>query len=112
MQKFSAFPRIEQLPMDALSLTIDHRRKTLIMSASQCTVGGNLIKYPFKSTTCTADMLLSKIMWNSVISTQDARFAGANIKNMYLETPLDWYEYMRMPLDLFPDNIVNHYDLR
>ncbi len=51
-------------------------------------------------------------MWNSVISTPDARFAGADIKNMYLKTLLDWYEYMRMALDLFPDNIVNHYDLR
>ncbi len=51
-------------------------------------------------------------MWNSVISTPDARFAGANIKNMYLKTPLDWYEYMRMPLDLFPDDIVDHYDLK
>jgi hypothetical protein len=30
----------------------------------------------------------------------------------YLETPLDWYEYMRMPLDRFPDDIVNHYNLR
>ena len=57
-------------------------------------------------------MLSSKIMWNSVISTPGARFAGADIKNMYLETPLDWYEYMRMPLDLFPDDIVNHYDLK
>ncbi len=56
-------------------------------------------------------MLSLKIMWNSVISTLNARFAGANIKNMYLETPLNWYEYMRMPLDLFPDNIVNHYNL-
>jgi hypothetical protein len=51
-------------------------------------------------------------MWNSVISTPDARFAKADIKNMYLKTPLDWYEYMRMPLNLFPDNIVDHYDLR
>jgi hypothetical protein len=31
---------------------------------------------------------------------------------MYLKTPFDWYEYMRMPLDLFPDGTVNHYDLR
>jgi hypothetical protein len=57
-------------------------------------------------------MLSPKIMWNSVISTPDAQFAGADIKNMYLKTPLDWHEYMRMPLDLFPDNIVDHYDLR
>jgi hypothetical protein len=54
------------------------------------TVGGNLIDYLFELTTRTADMVSSKILWNSVISTKDARFAGANIKNMYLETPLDW----------------------
>jgi hypothetical protein len=36
----------------------------------------------------------------------------ADIKNMYLKTPLDWYEYMRMPLDFFPDDIVDHYDPR
>ncbi len=75
-------------------------------------MGGNLIKYPFKLTTHTANMLLSKIMWNSIISTPDARFARADIKNMYLKTLLNWYEYMRMPLDLFPDDIVNHYKLR
>jgi hypothetical protein len=34
-------------------------------------------------------MISSKILWNSVISTKDARFAGADIKNMYLKTPLD-----------------------
>ncbi len=53
------------------------------------TVGGNLIDYPFELTTRTADMVSSKILWNSVISTKDARFAGTDIKNMYLETPLD-----------------------
>jgi hypothetical protein len=52
-------------------------------------VGGNLIDYPFELTTRTADMVSSKTLWNSVISTKDACFAGADIKNMYLETPLD-----------------------
>ncbi len=93
-------------------IVIDHRPQKEDPNHVHITVGGNFIKYPFELTTCTADMLSLKIMWNSVISTPYAQFAGANIKNMYLETPLDWYEYMRMPLDLFPDNIVNHYDLR
>jgi hypothetical protein len=75
------------------------------------TVGGNLIDYPLELTTHTADMVSSKILWNSVISTKDARFAGANIKNMYLETPLDWYEYMKMPIALFPTDIIEHYRL-
>jgi hypothetical protein len=41
-----------------------------------------------------ADMVSAKIMWNSMVSTPGAKFGGADIKNMYLETPLDQYEYM------------------
>jgi hypothetical protein len=93
-------------------ILIDHQPQKEDPHHVHITVGGNLIKYPFELTTRTANMLLLKIMWNSVISTPDAWFARANIKNMYLKTPLDWYEYMRMPLDFFPDNIVDHYNLR
>jgi hypothetical protein len=52
-------------------------------------VGSNLIDYPYKLITCTADMVSAKIMWNSVISTPAAEFGGADIKNMYLEISLD-----------------------
>ncbi len=76
------------------------------------TVGGNLINYPFELTTCTADMVSSKIPWNSVISTKDARFAGADIKNMYPETPLDQFEYMKIPIALLPNDIIEHYQLK
>ncbi len=54
-------------------------------------------------------MVSSKILWNSVISTPDACFAGADIKNMYLETPLDRFEYMKMPIALLPTDIIEHY---
>jgi hypothetical protein len=30
---------------------------------------------------------------------------------MYLEMPLDWYKYMQMPLKLFQDGIIEHYNL-
>ncbi len=56
-------------------------------------------------------MVSSKILWNSVISTKDAHFAGADIKNMYLETPLDRYEHMKMPLEIFPADIIKYYKL-
>jgi hypothetical protein len=56
-------------------------------------------------------MVLSKLLWNSTISTKGARFAGADIKNMYLETPLDRYEYMQMPLSFIPQDIIQHYGL-
>lgn len=34
-----------------------------------------------------------------------------DIKNFYLCVPLDQYEYMRMPLSVFPDHIREQYDL-
>ena len=35
-----------------------------------------------------------------------------DIKNMYLATPMDRYEYMRMPINLIPKNIIQQYNLR
>ena len=75
------------------------------------TAGGNLIKTNMELTTRTADMLTSKLMWNSVISTPGARYAGMDIKNFYLGTPMEEYEYMKMPLKMFPDHIKRQYNL-
>ena len=50
-------------------------------------------------------------MWNSTISTEGARFAVANIASMCLETPLDRYEYMCMPIKIIPQEIIDHYNL-
>ena len=75
------------------------------------TVGGNLIDYPFELTTRTANMVSSKILWNSIISTKDACFSGSDIKNMYLKTPLDRFKYMKMPITLIHANIIEHYNL-
>jgi hypothetical protein len=68
---------------------MDHHTQKEDLNHVRITVGGNLLDYPFELTTCTADMVSSKILWNSVIRTKDARFAGTDVKNMYLETPLD-----------------------
>jgi len=75
------------------------------------TAGGNLIEYPSELTTRTADLTTSKILWNSVLSTEGAKFMGIDISNFYLGTTMDRYEYMKMPLALFPDHIVKQYNL-
>ena len=64
------------------------------------TAGGNLIKYPGEITTCTADMTTAEILWNSILSTQGAQFMGLDIKYFYLGTPLDRFEYMKIPITL------------
>ncbi len=32
-------------------------------------------------------------------------------KNMYLKTPLDWFEYVKIPIALLPNNTIEHYQL-
>ncbi len=51
-------------------------------------------------------------MWNSVLSTEGARYMCLDIKNFYLTAALDRYEYMKMPLMLFPKWIVKQYNLK
>ncbi len=92
-------------------IVIDHRPQKDDPNQFRITVGSNLIDYPYKLTTRTADMVSAKIMWNSVISSPGAKVGGAKIKKMYLKTPLNWYNYMQMPLKLFLDNIIDHYNL-
>jgi hypothetical protein len=92
-------------------IVIDHRPQKEDPNCVRITVGGILINYSFKLTTRTTDMVSSKLLWNSTISTKGARFTGTNIKNMYLKTPLHRFEYMKMPLSLFPQDIINHYRL-
>ena len=36
---------------------------------------------------------------------------GLDIKNFYLGTPLDRYEYMKVPLHIFPQHIIDQYAL-
>jgi hypothetical protein len=60
-------------------IVIDHHPQKEDPNHVRITVGDNLIDYPFELTTRTADMVSSKILWNSVISTKGARFAGADI---------------------------------
>ena len=57
-------------------------------------VGDNTIKYPGDVGTPTADMLLAKILFNSVILTKNARFMMEGIKKFYLNTPLKRKEYI------------------
>ena len=36
----------------------------------------------------------------------------AEIANFYLNNPMDRYEYMKLPLDIIPEEIIQQYNLR
>ena len=57
-------------------------------------------------------MTISKLLFNSVISTDEARFACIDIKNMYLQTPMDRKEYMCIPVKIIPQEFMNEYKLQ
>jgi hypothetical protein len=61
--------------------------------------------------TSTADITTFKKCINSTLTTQDAEMMMMDIKNCYVGTPLPRYEYMRMLLSRFLEEIVNKYNL-
>jgi hypothetical protein len=49
------------------------------------TVGGNLIQYDGNVSSPTADLTTAKLIFNSVLSTPDAKFMTIDIKDFYLK---------------------------
>jgi hypothetical protein len=74
-------------------------------------VGGNTLNYSGDVATSTANITTFKILINSTLSTEDAATMMMDMKNYYLGTPLPWFEYMKMLLSRFPEEIVQKYNL-
>ena len=85
-----------------------HKRKK---NRSRLVVGGDKIDYPFNLYTPTADITSFKCLINSVLSTQNAKFMTADIRDFYLNTPMSRYEYMKLPIDVIPNEIIEQYNL-
>jgi len=71
------------------------------------TYGGDRSDYPDETSTSTVDTTTVKIHFNSIISTPGARHMTLDIKNFYLNTPLSRYEYMRIPVNIIPEEIMS-----
>ena len=111
------FVRKEQVPPDRL--------KDVQYGKFECTVRPQKVDEPNRTRltigwrghcpddvgTPTAEMLLVKIMFNSVISTSGARFMSTDISDFYLATPLKRYEYLKLSLRNIPEEIIQEYSL-
>jgi hypothetical protein len=69
-------------------------------------VGGDILDYSGDVATSTADITTFKILINSTLSTEDAAMMMIDIKNYYLDTPLPRFEYMKMLLLRFHEEII------
>jgi hypothetical protein len=90
---------------------VDIRPKKSDIHRVRLTVGGNLIQYPADVPTRSADLTTSKCIWNSTIYTESARYMCLDVKNFYLRTPMKSFEYMRIPVKLIPQEIIEQYNL-
>ena len=70
-------------------------------------VGGDCIDYPFPVSTPAADLTTFKFLVNSVLSTLKAKFMTVDIRDFYLNTMTTRYEYMKLPIDVVPQEIID-----
>jgi hypothetical protein len=59
----------------------------------------------------TTNLTTVKPLFNFTISTPSALFNGINLASFYLNTPMERYEYMRLRLDIIPQDIIDKYNL-
>jgi hypothetical protein len=94
------------------SFVVDIKDHTEEKERTRLTVGGDQIEYPGDKSTRTAGLTTAKILINSVISTPNATFLVIDIKNFYLNTPLERFEYMVINLASLPQETIDKYDLK
>ncbi len=70
-------------------VVVDYRPQKADPHCICITASGNLINYPGELSTRTADLTTSKLIWNSVLSTEGAKYMCLDIKNFYLTAPLN-----------------------
>jgi hypothetical protein len=116
--KTMQFIRKSEIPHDRLKnvayskIVVVERPQKKEKERTRLTVVGTYIDYPWDKAVPTSDLTTAKLLFNSVISTPGATFHGGDLKNFYLNTPMDRPEYMRLKFDLIPEEIVEKYNLR
>jgi hypothetical protein len=111
------FFKYNEIPIDRRkdvtygSIQVDYRPQKAEENRTRLTVGGNLINFSGDVSTPTANITPTKMVINSTISTPKAKYMCGDIKNFYLGTPMEWKEYMRLPIAIVPQEIIDDYNL-
>ena len=72
-------------------------------------VGGDKLPYASDSAAPAANLIESKIVFNSVISTKGAKFMTIDISNFFLSSHMQYPEYMKIHQDDIPQDILEQY---
>ena len=75
-------------------------------------MGGDLINYPGDLGTPTACLLTVKLLVKISVSTAVAEFMTIDVKQIYLNTPLARYKYLRLKLTNLPEDFIELCELQ
>ncbi len=88
------FIKKEEVPKERIkditygSFTCDLKTNKAETHRTRLTAGGDRVNYPGNAGTPTVDMTLFKILLNSIISTKGTRYVMIDIKDFYLNMPM------------------------
>ncbi len=94
--------------MIVLSSIFAHKKQSHIVSESPPEVISLII---LVSSPCKPQISQCLLMWNSILSTEGAKYMCLDIKKIYLTAPLDRFKYIKMLIALFPKWIVKPYNI-
>jgi hypothetical protein len=111
------FIRKDQVPTKRMkdatyrSFSCNYKPNKEEKECTRLTVGGDRINYPDDCGTPTADMILFKILVNSILSMPKVKCIKIDIKDFYLRTPMERPKYMRLKITDIPDEVIQQYNL-
>jgi len=96
-----------------LCIVFAHCPEKEVPHCVQWTMGGDHVEYNSNISTKTADIVMTKLLFNSMVSTPNGCCMIGDLKDFYLSTPMQpWdYVYMQILVDVLPLDIMNHYQL-
>ena len=93
-------------------IVCNERPQKLEVNISRITADGSRLTSAGNVGTPIADLLTVKLLLNSVVSTPGAKFLGLDLKDFYLNMPMEDPEFMTMKLSNLPEGVIQHYNLR
>ena len=92
-------------------IVVDCRPQKEEKERTRLTVGGDRVNHPGEVATNVSDLITAKLLISSVLTEPTGRHCVLDIKNFYLNTPLERPEHMRMKLSIIPQEIIEQCNL-
>ena len=93
-------------------VVVDKRPEKEEMNQTRITAGGDQLEFQGDTSTESAGLETTNMVFNSVVSTPDGKFITTNFSNMYLNTPLQEYQSMRFNINMVPQELIDLYNLQ